>query len=136
LVTDKSSRILAVVDDDLRVRRSLEQLFRSAGMEHILFSSAAEILSSNKLSSIGCLVTDVRMPGMNGCELQQRLGSIVPDLPVIFLTAHQDDDVRNRALRQGAFAFLQKPFDGEELLSLVKLALGSSSTTEVSDVDR
>jgi FixJ family two-component response regulator len=104
-------------------------------MEHVLFSSAEEALVYNNLSAIGCLVTDVRMPSMDGCELQRRLGVVLPDLAVIFLTAHQDEAAEQRAQRQGAFAFLYKPFDGEELLRLVKHALGRSHTTEAFDVD-
>ncbi|WP_263416040.1 response regulator transcription factor [Terriglobus albidus] len=135
MAAGKPSRIVAVVDDDYRVRESLEQLFHSAGLEHVLFSSAEEALSYEEAQQIGCLVTDVRMPGMDGCELQRRIGEKLPDLAVIFLTAHQDDAVYRHARQHGAFALLYKPFDGEELLRLITLALRWNRTQEAFDVD-
>jgi len=135
MAAGKTSRIVAVVDDDHRVRESLNQLFRSAGVEHLLFSSGEEALAYEGTQQIGCLVTDVRMPGMDGCELQRRIGNKLPDLAVIFLTAHQDDAAWRHARQHGAFALLYKPFDGEELLRLVMLALRWSRTREAFDVD-
>ena len=136
MAAEKLSRIVAVVDDDRRVRESLEQLFLSAGVEHVLFSSAEEALAYEGARPLGCLVTDVRMPGMDGCELQRRIASKLPDLAVIFLTAHQDDSVYRHARQHGAFALLYKPFDGEELLRLITLALRWNRTQEAFDVDR
>ena len=115
--------IIALVDDDARVRESLKHLLYSAGIEPRLFRSAEEALQPGGLDSVCCLVTDVRMPGIDGCELQRRVAAIFPALPVIFVTAHPDDKVRNNALAQGAFAFLYKPVDGEEFLGTVDAAV-------------
>jgi FixJ family two-component response regulator len=122
-VVDQQHCIVAVVDDDPRVRESLENLFDSAGLETRSFTSAEEALQPGKLESICCMVTDVRMSGIDGCELQRRVASALPSLPVIFVTAHHDEEVRRNMLIQGAFAFLYKPFDGEELLNAVDAAL-------------
>jgi FixJ family two-component response regulator len=135
LAADKQDHIVAVVDDDPRVRESLEQLFDSAGIAHISFHSAEEALQYGGLTSIRCLITDVRMPGIDGCELQRRMTAALPTLPIIFVTADHDDEVRRNTLYQGAVAFFYKPFDGEELLNTVDAAVRQSRTSEASDVD-
>ena len=122
-MVDQQHCIVAVVDNDPRVRESLENLFDSAGLETRSFTSAEEALQPGKLESICCMVTDVRMSGIDGCELQRLVASALPSLPVIFVTAHHDEEVRRNMLIQGAFAFLYKPFDGEELLNAVDAAL-------------
>ena len=127
--------IVALVDDDARVRESLEHLLYSAGVETRSFPSAEEALEPGGLDSVCCLITDVRMPGIDGCELQRRVVAMLPALPVIFVTAHYDDVVRRKALAQGAFAFLFKPIDGEEFLETVDGAMRWSRNKEVSDVD-
>jgi FixJ family two-component response regulator len=111
------------VDDDPRVREALEHLLDSAGMEHKSFASAEEALQPGQLESVDCLIADVRMPGIDGRELQRRLSASLPKLPFIFVTAHHDDEVRQDVLSRGAFAFLYKPFDGEELLNIVGAAV-------------
>ena len=131
MAVDEQFRIVAVVDDDPRVRESLESLFDSAGIETRLFKSGEEALRPESLKKIGCLITDVRMPGIDGCELQRRLKASSPILPIIFVTAHHDDEVRQSALSQGAFAFLYKPFDGEELLLAVDAALQRGHSTGI-----
>ena len=118
--------IVALVDDDARVRESLKHLLYSAGIEPRLFRSAEEALQPSELDSVCCLVTDVRMPGMDGCELQRRVAAMFPALPVVFVTAHPDEEVRSHAIAQGAFAFLYKPVDGEEFLSTVDAAVKST----------
>jgi FixJ family two-component response regulator len=117
--------IVALVDDDARVRESLKHLLYSAGIEPRLFRSAEEALQPGELDSVCCLVTDVRMPGIDGCELQRRVAAMFPALPVVFVTAHPDDEVRSHAIAQGAFAFLYKPVDGEEFLCTVDAAVKS-----------
>jgi FixJ family two-component response regulator len=119
---DRGQRIVAVVDDDPRVRESLESLFDSAGIESKSFSSAEEVLRTGALEHAYCLITDVRMPGIDGCELQRQAAIAFPGLQVIFVTAHHDRDVQRRALELGAFAFFYKPFDSEELLRTVDAA--------------
>ena len=111
--------IVALVDDDERVRESVKHLLYSAGIETRSFSSAEGALQPGVLDSVCCLVTDVRMPGVDGCELQRRVAATHPALPVIFVTSHPDEEVRSQALTQGAFAFLDKPIDGEEFLGTV-----------------
>jgi FixJ family two-component response regulator len=112
-----------VVDDDPRVRESLERLLDSAAIKTRSFRSAEEALRPGGLEAICCLITDVRMPGMDGWELKRHTAIAFPALPVIFVTAHHDENLRQRALSMGAFAFLYKPFDAEELLSAVDAAL-------------
>jgi FixJ family two-component response regulator len=112
------------VDDDVRVRESVARLAKSAGYDALTFASAEAVLASGALERAACLITDVRMPGMDGLELQRRAKAKSPRLPVIFISGNADDDVRHRALREGAVDFLYKPFDGEDLLRAIDKALG------------
>jgi FixJ family two-component response regulator len=114
------------VDDDFRLRESLKSLVESAGYAAAVYSSAEEFLLSGTLARANCLVTDVRMPGMDGIDLQRRIRLDRPELPVIFISAHQDDEARQRALDDGAMRFLYKPFDGAELLRTIEAALKDS----------
>jgi FixJ family two-component response regulator len=118
-----SNPVVAAVDDDFRVRESIESLLSSAGFSPWIFASAEEFLESGTIRSAACLITDVRMPGMDGLELQRRVGLDRPGLPVIFVSAHNDDDIRRRAINQGAAAFLYKPFDAADLLGAIERAL-------------
>lgn len=111
------------VDDDFRVRESIARLAKSAGYEPKVFPSAESLLESGALAEAACLVSDVRMPGIGGLELQHRVKAAYPKLPVILISAHVDEEVRSRALREGALAFLYKPFDGEELLRAIQRAI-------------
>jgi FixJ family two-component response regulator len=117
--------IVAAVDDDFRVRESIESLVASAGHTPLVFASAEEFLQSEAPSSAICLITDVRMPGIDGLELQRRVRLQYPRLPVILITAHYDNEIRQRALNQGAAGFLYKPFDAADLLSAIELALST-----------
>jgi FixJ family two-component response regulator len=117
-----TKRSVIVVDDDPRVRQSLEGLLSSAGFRIQLFGSAAEVLASGVLEYASCLITDIRMPGIDGWELQRRSAALYPRLPLIFVTAHHDEAAPQQALGSGAFAFFYKPFDGEELLRTVEAA--------------
>jgi FixJ family two-component response regulator len=119
-------QFVVAVDDDFRVRESIESLVESAGYEPLMFSSAEEFLKSGTLVRAMCLITDVRMPGMNGIELQRRIRIQRPKLPVIFISAHNDDETRQRALDEGAARFLYKPFDAGELLEAIRVALTNS----------
>jgi two-component system, LuxR family, response regulator FixJ len=121
-----TTRTVVVVDDDPRIRQSLESLLISAGFDVRLFGSGAEVLQSGALAAAECLITDIRMPGIDGWELHRRTQSAYPQLPLIFVTSHQDEDAFRRALSGGAFAFLYKPFDGEELLSTVEAACNTN----------
>ncbi|MEA2258318.1 MAG: hypothetical protein QOJ51_1143 [Acidobacteriaceae bacterium] len=118
--------IVAVVDDDPRIRESLDSLIESAGLKARVFSLAEEFLQGEILAETSCLITDVRMPKMDGLELQRRIRLARPELPVIFITGHHEDDVERLALAQGAAFFLRKPFDAGELLRATRLALGQT----------
>ena len=117
--------LIAVVDDDDSVRESLRGLFRSVGFAAQGFASAAAFLQSNDLPRTDCVILDVRMPGMGGLELQRRLVASHPEMPVIFMTAHDDAPTRCLALSGGAVDYLIKPFSEEALLDAVRGALGS-----------
>jgi FixJ family two-component response regulator len=119
-------QFVVAVDDDFRVRESIESLVESAGYAPLMFSSAEEFLQSGTLVGARCLITDVRMPGINGIELQRRIRIQRPDLPVIFISAHNDDETRQRAFDEGATSFLYKPFDAGELLEAIRVALANS----------
>ena len=115
--------LISVVDDDESVRESLRGLLRSVTFGVEVFASAEEFLSSDRMRETDCLILDVRMPGMSGLELHRRLVSSHPYLPVIFITAHGDEELRSRVLRSGAVDYLLKPFSDHALLNAVQTAL-------------
>jgi FixJ family two-component response regulator len=119
---------ISVVDDDDSIRESLRGLIRSIGFSANIFASAEEFLKSDHLRNTDCLILDVRMPGMNGLELQRRLMVTRREIPVIFITAHGDEEARARALEEGAIAYLFKPFSEDALLNAVHAALDSKMT--------
>ena len=112
-----------VVDDDEGVRNSLRFLLKSLGLACQALSSAKEFLDTYKPEQPGCLVLDVRMPGMSGIELQQRLNILGAVIPVIFITGHGDVPMAVEAMQQGAFDFLQKPFREQVLIDRIQRAL-------------
>jgi FixJ family two-component response regulator len=122
----QSNLLVATVDDDRRVRESVQSVLESAGYEAVMFESAEAFLESGVLSSVTCVIADVRLPGMDGTALQRRIRLDRHQLPVILITAHDDDDVRRQALRDGAVAFLVKPFDGGDLLEHIARATNHS----------
>lgn len=115
---------IGVVDDDAAVRAALKGLLRAAGFSVAVFSSAEEFLASGEIDDTACLILDVRMPGMSGFDLLERLKASGVAMPVIFITADGDRNVRARALATGAVDFLAKPFSDRALLSAVEEALG------------
>lgn len=121
----KDTKVVVVVDDDESVRESLEALIQTVGLRALAFSSAEEFLDSGQQGRTACLITDIRMPGMSGLELQTRLNEDRFKIPIIFITAHGEEKVRMQALRAGAVEFLIKPFDDEALLDSVRAALSS-----------
>lgn len=118
--------MVVVVDDDFRVRESLESLVESAGYEPAVFASAEEFLLSGMLTAANCVITDVRMPGMDGIELQRRIRLMRPELPVVFISAHTSDETRQKALDEGAVDFLYKPFNSADLLKAIHAALAKA----------
>ena len=123
MVANVPIHIVVAVDDDFRVRESLESLIESAGYEPVVFPSAEEFLQSGTLTAATCVITDVRMPGIDGIELQRRIKLERPDLPVIFISAHNHAEIRQKALDDGAFDFLFKPFNAADLLEAIQAAL-------------
>ena len=117
-----SAARIAIVDDDPWVRRSLDRLIRSAGFKTECFGSAEEFLESAD-DFLGCMILDVKLPGMNGLELQRCLADEDRKIPIIFVSAHNVRASKSQALKAGATAFLNKPFDDETLLDAVGLAL-------------
>jgi len=118
--------LIAVVDDDEAVRQAVDGLIRSAGYRTAVFASGEDFLHSNHRPNTACLIVDVRMPRMSGLELQRRLTTAKCRIPLIFITAHGDEDARAQVLSAGAVDFLYKPFSDEVLLSAVQVALQSA----------
>jgi FixJ family two-component response regulator len=118
--------LISIVDDDAAVRASMQRLISSAGFRAAVFASAEDFLRADLLQDTACLIVDVRMPRISGLELQQQLNRGNCFIPLIFITAHGDDETRTQALRAGAVGFLDKPFSGETLLSAIQAALQSS----------
>jgi len=117
--------LISIVDDDDSLRNSLNNLIRSVGFGVQGFSSAEAFLNSNQLRDTAGLILDVRMPGMSGLDLQRQLVATNCRIPIIFITAHGDDNARTRALEAGAVDFLYKPFREEALLNAIHTALKS-----------
>lgn len=125
-----------VVDDDNAVRNSLRLLLKSVGLASQPLGSAAEFLETYRPSQPGCLVLDVRMPGMSGLELQRELNLRGATIPVIFITGHGDIPMAVEAMQQGAFDFLAKPFRDQELIDRVQRALAKDGTTRAALKER
>jgi FixJ family two-component response regulator len=115
--------LICVIDDDESVRESLPDLITEFGFDVRAFASAAEFLASDSATSAKCLVLDVAMPGMSGPELQNELKRLGSDIPIVFITAHTNDGIRPRVLKQGAVACLFKPFSDTALREALNSAL-------------
>ncbi len=118
-----TTKLVAIVDDDGSMRSALQGLLKSAELPAQSFASAEEFLNSGQQHQIACLITDIRMPGISGLELQTKLNTEGCRIPIIFITGHGDERLRMQALRAGAVEFLAKPFDDEVLLESVRAAL-------------
>ena len=118
-----SAKLIAIVDDDESVQSALQDLIEADGFSARTFGSAEEFLDSGLQRDAACLITDIRMPGMSGLELQARLKADGYRTPIIFITAHGDARVRIQAMREGAAEFLMKPFDDQVLLNRIRAAL-------------
>jgi len=121
-----NSRLVAIVDDDESVQRALQDLIESDGLSALCFGSAEQFLDSEARNKAACLIADVRMPGLSGLELQAKLKAERCRIPVVFITAHGDAEMRIHAMREGAVEFLSKPFDDAVLLEIVHTALKRS----------
>jgi FixJ family two-component response regulator len=115
--------IVSIVDDDESMRAVTCSLIRSLGLKAYAFASAEEFLRSPRLTETSCLISDVQMPNMNGIELQNALISQGHRIPIIFFTAFPDEAVQARAMEAGAIGFLCKPFDGQDMIRCLDIAM-------------
>jgi FixJ family two-component response regulator len=115
--------LISLVDDDESIRRTTTLLIQSFGFQAAAFESAESFLKSGQLHETSCLIVDVQMPGMNGLQLQSHLAAAGCGIPIIFITAYESKDSRQRAMQAGAAAFLGKPFSDEQLLQIIRSAL-------------
>jgi FixJ family two-component response regulator len=115
--------LISIVDDDDSLRHSLGNLLRSVGLRVQEFASADAFLASPNMRETACLILDVRMPGMNGLDLQRHITAGNWRVPIVFITSHADDDARTRGLAAGAVGFLSKPFREQEILDAINAAL-------------
>jgi FixJ family two-component response regulator len=120
----RESFTVYVVDDDESIRRALKRLLRSAGYHAVTFNSAEDFMETTSRRGQGCLVLDIRLPGMTGLDLQAKLAALGEKYPVIFMSAHDNPQWREMAKNAGAVAYLRKPFDEESLLDAIHLAGG------------
>jgi FixJ family two-component response regulator len=123
--TEGKARMVAVIEDDESYRAAVQRLLKSARVPVQSFASAEDFLNSGRQHEAGCLIADIRMPGMSGLDLQAKLNAEHCPIPIIFITAHGDEEMRLQAMRGGAVKFLAKPFDSAILLEGVRLALQS-----------
>jgi FixJ family two-component response regulator len=130
------SATVFVVDDDASVRRALERQLRTAGFRVACFESAQDYLDRAPPAAIGCIVTDVRMPGPSGLDLQDALARTARELPMVFITGHGDIPTSVRAIKAGAVNFLAKPFTEREILAAVAEALERSRELDRSRRER
>ena len=121
-MTDADARVF-VVDDDASIRESLKNLIRSVGLRIEAFASAQEFLRSKRPDVPGCLVLDVRLPGLSGLDLQKRMVDADMEIPIIFITGHGDIPMTVQAMKAGAVEFLTKPFRDQDLLDAIQHAL-------------
>ncbi len=119
----ESKAVVFVVDDDASAREALESLLRSAGLKVEVFASAQAFLAHKRPEAPSCLVLDVRMPGLSGLELQERLNEIKREIPIIFITGHGDVPMSVQAMKAGAVEFLMKPYIDNNLLDAIQQAL-------------
>ena len=124
--TSPDEHLVAIVDDDASVRQSARRLIRSLGYRAEAFGSSEEFLNSGQATKTACLILDVRMPRIDGLELQRRLAGSKPPIPIVFITARASEEEERRALQAGAVAFLRKPVDKEALLRVLGAVLESS----------
>lgn len=123
MVKSGKVKVVSIVDDDESFRAALQRLLRSAGFSVRSFASAEDFLNSGQQQETGCLIADIRMPGMSGLDLQAKLNDDHSPIPIIFISAHGDEKMRLQAMRGGAVKFLAKPFDDAVLLESVRAAL-------------
>jgi len=125
MATKDKPKLVAIVDDDESIRSSLLGLMKALDFRSEAFESAEEYLKSGQQRNTACLITDIRLPGISGLELQSQLNADRHRIPIIFITGHGDEKVRMQALRAGAVEFLMKPFDDQAMIDSIRAALES-----------
>jgi len=123
--TSDNSQTVYIVDDDAAIRIAMQALLESVNLKHEIFASADEFLEDEANHRSGCLVLDIRMPGLGGLELQDELISRGSTLPIIFITGHGDVPMAGDAMQKGSVDFIQKPFRDQELLDRIREALST-----------
>src|SRR5262245_20032169 len=124
--TPVDERVIGIVDDDESVRTAIRRLLRSLGFKVETFGSAEDLLRSAQLDDIACLIVDLRLGGMSGVDLQRQLLAAKRELPMIFISAHDDPVAQQQALTAGALAFLRKPFSEKTLIDAIRSGLSHS----------
>jgi FixJ family two-component response regulator len=127
---NRETVLVSIVDDDDLMRKSTRRLLRSAGFRAEAFASAEEFLASRNTEQTDCLILDLRMPGMNGLQLQRQLAEKGIRIPIIFISAHDNPEWRAEAMRGGAIDFLLKPCGEKALLSAIGNALNTPPDNE------
>ncbi|MEH6456540.1 MAG: response regulator [Cocleimonas sp.] len=132
----KTEFLVHIVDDDDAVRDALLELLDSVGMKAIGFESADDFLAALKSEIAGCLVLDIRMPGMSGLDLQKKLHEMDLTLPIIFITGHADVPMAIEAMKYGAVEFIEKPFREQELLDCISSAMQNARESYDSNIEK
>jgi FixJ family two-component response regulator len=122
----RGGKMVYLIEDDESVRKALQRLLRSAGLDVRAFAGAEEFMQSGDLSQGGCIVVDIQMPGLTGFDLQEELLSKKSRVPTIIISAMDDAETRERARKLGATAFFRKPVDGQALIDSIHWAMGGS----------
>jgi FixJ family two-component response regulator len=110
---------VCVIEDDASMRRALQRLFKAANHEVVAFDSAEALLKFGQVDTFGCVVLDLNLPGMSGIQLLELLKPFGPSLPIVVITSHESPGLQQDVLNRGAFAYLKKPFEGEDLLATI-----------------
>src|SRR5215475_13972256 len=123
-MSTEDAPVVFIVDDDPNVRRSIQDLLSSVALRSEAFATPQDFLDSRRADCPGCLVLDIRLPGMSGLDFQRTLAEAEVGLPIIFITGHVDVPMSVQAMKSGAIEFLMKPFRTQELIDAIQAALG------------
>jgi FixJ family two-component response regulator len=134
-VDDNERAVVHIVDDDESLRRALDRLFRSVGLETRTYGSVREFLDGKSADTVGCIVLDVRLPGTSGLDFQAQLADLGIHLPVVLMTGHGDIPMTVRAMKAGAVDFLTKPFRDQDMLDAVTAAIERDRKQRACDGD-
>lgn len=115
--------VISIVDDDRLAREAVGEIVQSLGYQALMFTSAEKFLECERFEDVVCLITDLQMPDMNGLDLQSCLRARGCNMPIIFISAFPEDESRERALNDGAIAFLSKPFGAQSLIDCIEMAV-------------